>query len=113
MAKITKLEIEIGKRTISLTPEECNSLQAALEEMFGKKEVVHTHSCGCYRPWNYFYQTVCGSSYDSAGLGNQLLSGGSQSYGDVLVKAYTDTATTQADYCNQVNKCLNDASKTS
>lgn len=84
---IKNLNLNIGKKEISLTLEEARKLQDVLNDLFKEKEVVkevhhHNHNRSWFQEYRpYFYQTVnddpyryfkvtCNSSSDN--LGNNL-----------------------------------------
>lgn len=54
---IKKIELKLGGKTITLTPEEAKQLKVALNELFGREVVkeIHHHD---YPPYWYWQQPV-------------------------------------------------------
>lgn len=53
---IKKIVLDLGRKQVELTPEQCKKLKAALDEMFGKEVVreVHHHDYWPYR-WYWYW----------------------------------------------------------
>lgn len=54
---IKKIVLDLGKKQVELTPEQCRKLKAALDEMFGKKEEKHYHHHHDIW-WPYWYSST-------------------------------------------------------
>jgi hypothetical protein len=75
---IKKIELDLGGKKVSLTPEQAKNLKAALDELFGKQVVreVHEHHHHDYtypitypRPycWEWQPYRITCTDYDTAG----------------------------------------------
>ena len=58
---IKKIVLDLGKKQVELTPEQCKKLKDALDEMFGKsvvKEEHHHHHDRWFPYWHYSTSTI-------------------------------------------------------
>ena len=51
---IKKIVLDLGKKEITLTPEQAKKLKEALDEMFGKEVVREIHHDHYTYPWGYW-----------------------------------------------------------
>jgi hypothetical protein len=54
--EISSIKITIGKKEIELSPEDAKKLHQALNDMFGKKEIITQHEY--YRYWPYWQEPI-------------------------------------------------------
>ena len=56
---IKKIVLDLGKKQVELTPEQCKKLKDALDEMFGKSVVKEEHHHHHHdRWWPYWYSST-------------------------------------------------------